>query len=413
MIYLEILNNNAVVAICREFLSNIRFKNEIMFVPEFSVTIPINYLRFFSGRASVKLHINGKVFYGLVFDHEIDKQKETITLNVAHIIYEWKFEEISTNLAIKDKNIGQMYSTLDFKYSTLWNIIYGNNAQNRNIDYVYSKQNKLDALDKTVELTNDLFWRVQFDGSKNLYIGTFGVQKDYRLSTKQSSEKNIRIIDEPVIDNSYENVVNMSTVYGTKSDNGMSSLSLREVYNDTSLQVSGFPVIIRKTGINNERKYTYANYPKLAPNNELEYAILDEESIALESGTIIEKSFSFDDINPFELDGEDISDNDRIKASKTVYDMAVKTLRNSRRSYTITLRTEELPNDIAPGDKIRLIYDNNILIQDDCSNYLKKVMKIDDWYYILSIDYDFDETGGETNTIKLGKYLKIERESGY
>lgn len=72
----------------------------------------------------------------------------------------------------------------------------------------------------------------------------------------------------------------------------MSSLSLREVYNDTSLQDPNFPVVIIRNNINNERDYNYIDYPKLAPNNQLEYAVIDTESVAMESGLFIEGTFA-------------------------------------------------------------------------------------------------------------------------
>lgn len=38
-------------------------------------------------------------------------------------------------------------------------------------------------------------------------------------------------------------------------------------------------------------------------------------------------------------------------------------------------------------------------------------MKMSDWYYILKIDYNFDETGLETNRLTLSKNLSIERKA--
>ena len=37
----------------------------------------------------------------------------------------------------------------------------------KRIDYVYSRQNKLEALTKTCELTDDIWWRVGFNFVEN------------------------------------------------------------------------------------------------------------------------------------------------------------------------------------------------------------------------------------------------------
>ena len=305
-----------------------------------------------------------------------------------------------------------IYNDTNFAYPG-WNIEWRDGAENRVIDYVYSRQNKLEALTATVELTDDLWWRVGFWNEKKIQIGKFGNLKPYIISKKKSGVTNIRMIQEPTIEPDLENVVNVATVYSDKSDGGMSSLTLREVYMDTSLQKSGFPVVILHSNVNNERDYHMyiSQFPQLAPNNEIEYAILDEESIALESGTLIEGTYSFNDLSPFQTEGKTISDAKRIQASKTVYDAVVKKLIQSRRSYDIILTTEHIPIDLLAGDKVRLIYDNKIWEQTACSNYWKKILSLNDEFYITHITYNIDEYGNEWCELTLTKWLKIERET--
>ena len=40
----------------------------------------------------------------------------------------------------------------------------------KRIDYVYSRQNKLEALTKTCELTDDIWWRVGFNFGRKLNL---------------------------------------------------------------------------------------------------------------------------------------------------------------------------------------------------------------------------------------------------
>lgn len=313
--------------------------------------------------------------------------------------------------SVADK-LEDIYNDKNFAYPG-WNIEFRNGAENRFIDYVYSKQNKLDALTETVELTDDLWWRVGFWDEKRVQIGTFGDEKPYVISTKPSGKTNIRLIQEPTIDPDLENVINATTVYSDKSDGGMSSLTLREVYMDKSLQKDGFPVVILHSNVNNERDYRMyiSQFPQIAPNNELEYAVLDEESIALESGTLIEGSFAFNDLSPFELDSKTITNDKRIKAAKTVYEATIKRLIQSRRSYDLKITTEHLPIDLLAGDKVKFIYDNSIWHLDACSNYWKKILSYNDWFYITHITYNIDEYGNEYCELTLTKWLKIERET--
>ncbi|MHC5215190.1 peptidoglycan amidohydrolase family protein [Enterococcus sp. LJL128] len=408
--FLEIISKGKVVKRVNKILNTLSWTNELMFVPDTRVDLPIEYAEFIEGHEEMKIFINHKVFHGIIIGYELDKEREIITVDLMHVISEWEYRQISTNLAAKNRTVNDLYSTLDFRYQG-WNIEYLQDSASRVIDYVYSRQNKLEGLTKTCELTDDLFWRVGFHFGRSLEIGVFGDKKPYTLSTKPSSDQNIRIITEPTIIHKFDNVINVATVYGEKSDSGMSSMSLREIQQDKSAQDSQFPVVILKKGVNNERDYDYVEFTKLAPNNELEYSVIDSESIALESGKVIEGSFSFNDLAPFNTDSEEITDEDRAKAAKTAYDAAVKKLKQARRSYQIELTTERLPADIEVGDKIRLLYDNQLLMIEECSNYMKKILSLDDWFYITRIDYIFDQSGVEHNRIVLEKFLKIDRES--
>lgn len=525
--------NGNLITRFKKILGALSFDNELMYAPQTQIQLPIDALDYFKGREEVKIFVNGKCFWGIVWDIEVDKVQEVITLDIRHVITEWQYRQISVNHAISDgtlnivykgdtvevnegndesisasgfttgletaktltasqiisraratawntsngdkvsvssvkvekKGDNDIYSTVtsitesgtyrvtfgtakstsvsieltvedkyEPEYSTLddpsvidnlsdiyddmnfaypgWQIDFQDGGDEV-IDYVYSRQNKLEALTQTMELTDDLFWRVGFINEKKVEVGTFGELKPYVLSVKPSGLTNIRIIEEPTIDYDFENVVNVATVYSDKSDSGMSSLTLREVYMNTSLQKSGFPVVILHANVNNERDYSayVSQYPKLAPNNEIEYAVLDEESIALESGTLIEGTYAFNDMSPFELDGKNVSDSKRIKAAQTVYERTIKRLIQSRRSYDLVVRTEEIPADLTVGDKIRFIYDNRIWNMDACSSYWKKILKLDDEFYITRIEYEIDETGVETNRLTLTKWLKIERDT--
>lgn len=315
-----------------------------------------------------------------------------------------------------------IYSDTNFAYPG-WQIDFQDDSATRMIDYVYSRQNKLEALTETMELTDDLWWRVGLWNEKRVEIGRFGDIKPYTLSTKPSGKTNIRIIEEPTIDYDFENVVNVATVYSDKSDGGMSSLTLREAYMDEELlekgiieeriQKEGFPVVILHDNANNERDYSMyiSQYPTLAPNNEIEYAIIDEESVALEQGTVIEGTYAFNDLSPFEIESKKVNDAKRARAAKSVYDAVVKKLIQARRSHNVKVVTEPIPCDLEVGDRIRFLYDNRIFHLEACSSYWKKILSLSDLWYVTAITYNYDEYGNLTNELTLAKWLKVDRET--
>lgn len=315
-----------------------------------------------------------------------------------------------------------IYNDMNMAYPG-WQMDWQDDSGSRKIDYVYSRQNKLEALTQTMLITPDLFWRVGFTGEKVIEIGKFGEKKPYTISVKPSGKTNRRMITEPEITPDFENVINVATVYSEKSDGGMSTLTLREAYNDKELLEKGliteriqdddFPVVILHANVNNERNYSQyiSQYPKLAPNNETEYAIIDKESVALESGILIEGTFAFNDLGAFNTESRKITDKKRIQAARTVYNAGVRKLKEARRNYRFEVTVEQMPSDVNVGDKIRVLYDNKIWIQQACSNYFKKILHMDDYFYIEQMTWDIEANGKETNTLTLVKYLKTERET--
>lgn len=542
--YFEVYNKGKLIKRGTKTLEPISFDNELMLVPSATLVLPIEWIEYFDGWEEVKVFINDKCFWGIVWDIEEDKVNETVTVTLRHVISEWEWRQISVNHAISgidsngqlnivykgddvehnDENdetitaseftvllkrakkmsnadiisvavasawvtsngdkvavhvskiekqdedsenekwdtvsnihsegtyrvtfatakgtsvrvdatvekdgdesydtvtdatvvdkLMDIYTDMNFAYPG-WIVDIEDETGTEIIDYVYSRQNKLEALTQTMELTAESFWRVGFTNEKKVELGKFGEKKPYIFSLKPSGKTNIRIIEEPTIDYDFENVINVATVYSDKSDSGMSSLTLREVYNDKSLQKDGFPVVILHANVNNERDYrkyitTSSATSKIAPNAELEFAVLDERSIAAESGTIHEGTYSFNDMSPFELNGKKISDRKRIKAARTVYDRVIRRLKQARRSYNVMLTTEEIPADLNVGDRVRLLYDNRLWNIEACSSYWKKILSKSDWWFVTALTYDIDETGAETNQVTLSKFIRIDRET--
>ncbi len=105
-----------------------------------------------------------------------------------------------------------------------------------------------------------------------------------------------------------------------------------------------------------------------------------------------------------------ITNEDRIEAAKVAYKTAVKKLINSRRVYQVELTTTAIPADVNVGDKIRLDYDFDEYQLGSCSNYMKKLIALDDWWYITKLSRSWDRNGVEIGTLTLEKFLRIDRE---
>ena len=573
--YFEILEFGNVKKRFRLSLSNISMSNEMMSTPTIDIDGVAELLPYLRGRKEIRIYTENAIFYSNTQSVNVNTNTGVLSISCSHVIKEWEYRQVPTNYATKDKTIPQIYEDDEMKYSNEWIMSFDEKASQEVIDYVYSRQDKLSALTRTCELTPDLFWRVPLTRDKRIEVGVFGEKKNYTVSLRPSGKTNIHILEEPEINEDWSNVINLATVYANKSDSGMSSLSLREVYNDTSLQDPNFPVVIIRNNINNERDYNYIDYPKLAPNNQLEYAVIDTESVAMESGLFIEGTFAFDDLNPFSLeedveDGEEpvgsgnwspqafideyngqsidmdgvppeqpyqcvdtfkkcleiigypnpsraiggdgyawniwfnrqslgydayfdypstpqfgdwavfnkagdtpyshvamfvsdngngtaqffgqnqpqpyctvtsistanilgwlrvkpefwqgtynpesgngvknITDEDRIKCAKAVYDATIKKLVNARRKFQIQVKTEQLPKDLNVGDKIRFIYDMDIFHIEECSNYMRKLIEEDDWYYIVKMERNINADGTTTGELTLEKFLRVDRE---
>lgn len=309
--------------------------------------------------------------------------------------------------------------TKDINFAmTGWNIIYKDNSGKRLIDYVYSRMNKLEALTKTCELTEDLYWRTTLDGKLNVEIGKFGEKKEYVFSTLPEGRSNIKILDIPVVHNDYSKAVNVLSVYGDKSDSGASSLTLREIHDRPNLQNKKFPVYITRiaetNNVNNERDYSkyLAQVPIFAPNNDAEFAILDMEGIALNSGKVIYDSVGFNDIAAFNVDiGEgktlEITDEDRILAAQTAYQAGIKWLKNNRPSIRISFNTSKLPKDLLAGDMVLFRYGYDLFCDIEISNYWEKLLK-NEWWYVEEITRKYSGEL-ETGEVVLSKFLQITR----
>ena len=188
-------------------------------------TLQVDYsaVRTTYGTYSVKFYVT----------KEVEGEEKEISVSVDAIVA----GENSGDPTVAD-DLADIYADTNFAYPG-WVLNYSDHAKEQTINYVYSRQNKLEALTQTMELTEDLFWRVRFVESRELDISEFGDEKQYIISTKPSGPNNIAMVNAPTVEYDFEHVINVATVYSEKSDSGMSSMTLREVYDDPDAQIDG------------------------------------------------------------------------------------------------------------------------------------------------------------------------------
>ena len=107
--YFEIFKERKLIHRGNHILGGLSWSNELMYEPSLSLSLPITYREFFSGREEIKIFVNDKCFWGTVVGIEEDKDREVIDLDIQHIIYEWHYRQISVNNAIKDENINVIF----------------------------------------------------------------------------------------------------------------------------------------------------------------------------------------------------------------------------------------------------------------------------------------------------------------
>lgn len=413
-------NDNNFIIVCtdkngksqfvRDIIGGISWSIEANEIPSCSFTVPAYDADKFDGHMDCKVLIYEKIFDGIVKSIEINKENETANIELDHKVSEWDYRQIPVNYTVKNRTFPDVFSQSPFLYSTEWYMDFDAVAHTEKINYAFSRQGHLEALTKATSLTDSLWWRVGTRYDRYLEIGAFGEKKKYIISEHGQTDRHLKIIGNVTISKQFDNVYNVATVYGEKSDSSQASLTLREAYLDQQQQghdiIKGFPIVILNPTTNTEQKNYYTNITKIASNNTLEYAILDEFGINLEQGKLIEKTRGMNDIAPFEENGEQISDEERAKQSRIAYNATVKGLKTAgRRREEITVPIGELPCDLSVLDKIYFDYHNSVVLFDKCSRYCKKIYSASDDFYIIRIETNFDENLVETNVLVLSKEL--------
>lgn len=373
---------------------------DINTAPTFDVTLPIRYLNALRWKVEIVIEFDdGRLWHGILVSKEIDKKAETIQCNFDHVLSEWSLQCIPINVAKKKQLVSEIMKDKDIIYNkTDWTIAVQDDAT---VEYEFSRENKLEALEKIVGMTDNLSYRLLRDKDRVIQIGKFGEHKNL-LVTKDN------ILDGLTISDDATNIINYAVSLSDKTEGGATSVTLKEVHDDPTLQDPEFPVIITGNKINTQAPQIGFSFHEYAPNNVNEYAVLDETGIERENGDVYEGTFSTNDVQPIQEDGKTITNEDRIMASKMLYQKAIRKLRFSRRNLTYQFGLADLPVDINVGDKIKLVFKNNISYFEPCNVDIfntENVLDINDWFYITSIQRDQQSDGTDRYNLTVAQDL--------
>ena len=395
--------NGEIVKILNSFLGELTVSYELDQVPTTSITLPATEFEYFDRRNEVDIRINDFQFCGLVDRVTLDKDAETFNVELSHIVSEHSLESVPMNYGVKQNTIPNIYPSLATTPlgRDLWNYTYQGTAITTPIEYLYSRQNKLEGINATIEATEDVHWRVPICGCRDLEFGSFGENSGLAVGYWDKPTSNIDLIGGIEVFRDFRSTVNRAVVTSGNVGNGMGTMVLRDYLNGNLAQDPLFKISQNNTGVNTEEVYVDINAPEYAPNNEYEYYIDDLESIARENGQIYSSTFSYSDLYPIHDPTMPISNSDRLNAQKALYSRGKRHLIYSRRRDLLSMDTGAIPCTVNVGDRVLVSISNQLLENMPCGNAVRTVLAVKDNLVMTRIDKTFDANLMETNTITL------------
>lgn len=400
-----------------DFLGDFTLNYTIMGVPSVNLTFPVRYAKNINGNTHVHLVTDDFVYEGYVINKKTNYNDMTVSISTSHVVGRLSKRTLPTNVTVKARSVKSTIEQVmgywsgethkddllnDFK------IRYVDDYANQNlIEYEFSRETFLEFMTKVCEKTQNLYWRVSRYDPYQIEFGIFGRKRDILIN-----EYN-HLISLNDITEDYEDIVNVAVVMSDKSDSGASTLTLRDIFYNPKLMVKGFPVIKTGNKVNSQRTYDYPQIPIFAP--EIigdEFAMLDEEGIAQESGEFYWGTVTDNDTQSIAEENKEITDSDRIKATEQMYHTAIRKVKNSRRKVIYPISIEPFESkSFEVGDRVMFKLDIPLWELTNCSNYYEKVLKESDWFFITKIKDVFSVGNAHVQELELSKYMYSERDS--
>ncbi len=399
-----------------DFLGDFSVEFSLMEVPSIKLTLPIRYGKMMNGNTHIVIKTDDWVYRGYVGNKTNNFKDMTVSVDTSHVIGRLGKRTLPTNVTVKARSVVSTVEQAmgywkgeEHKDDLLneFRVKYLDDYAEKNlIEYEFSNETFLEFLTKVCEKTTALYWRVNRQDPYLIEFGIFGHKKDVLIN-----EYNYLISLDDIEEN-YEDVVNIAVAMSDKSDSGASSLTLRDIFHNPKFMLKGFPVIKTGNKVNSQRYYDYPQLPVFAP--EIigdEFAVMDEEGIALEAGELYWGTVTDNDTQSIADDNREITDGDRLRATEQLYRTAIRRLINSRRKIVYGITTEPLkPHILSVGDRVLFTLNEGVWELTACSKYYEKILKTSDWFYVTSITDDYSVGNAHTQKLKLSKFLYSDRD---
>ncbi|WP_242327813.1 phage tail tip lysozyme [Enterococcus avium] len=377
-VFVEIIQNGEVIFETDEIIGELDLSSiELNQVPSLNLKIPCDgSFDLYEGYKEINIYFHGHIFNGLIND--ADKVNGYYELDIVHALDEWRYVQTPMNRAFKQATLPQVLTDAQIGFNDDWAVVFDAEATRFKFDYVFSKMNKLEVLDRIKEFS-EFDWRVSLKSHRTLEIGVFGDKKEVYLSNEDECDATIFELNDTM---DFSNIYNVLSVTSDSGDATESKTTLREVYLSKSFK-KDFPVVITDYTANNEQKFYYTDITEIASNNSKEYMILDSKGIELNDNVVIEKTLSINDLSPITLDNEVISNEDRSVIVQQIYNQGVKELIRGRRRVDHTGRTSFMYG-VNVGDRVYVSYSPDV----DCGSCQSE---IEGWFYVNSLGFSVKE----------------------
>lgn len=394
-----------------DFLGDFALDFNLMEVPSIPITIPSKYAKLLTGTTQISLSSDDWNFIGTVYEKRTNHKSGTCTVNLTHIVGLLDKKNLPTNVTFKDSTVQEVVKKVKEYWKDAKNDLVNLmkfefvDKVERKIEYEFSQETVLQFLTKLCEKTQDMQWRIDKKDPFKVTFSAMGAKKEVMISPETY------LIDLGEVQESFQGVMNSAVVRSDKADAGASSLTLRDIFHDKKLMIEGFPVIKTDRPVNSQRHFDYPPLPVFATDmSEDEYAILDEEGIALEAGELYWGSITTNDTQAIAGENKEVSDEDRIKATVQMYKSAIRKMRASRRKVIYPVTTSPLPAGVQVGDKVKFVLGVDLVELTPCSKYYTKVLRANDWFYVNKMSYQYSTGNSLVLSLELSKFLSVDRE---
>ena len=399
-----------------DFLSDIQVQYGLMEVPSINLTLPLKYNKLLSGNSHIIIKTDDWKYEGYVGDKTSNYLTSTVEVKTSHVIGRLGKRTLPTNVTVKARSVvsaveqAMGYWSNEAHKDDLLNefkVKYLDDYAEKNLtEYEFSRETFLEFLTKVCEKTTSLYWRINRHDTYLIEFGIFGIKRDILIN-----EYNYLVSLDNVSEN-YEDTINIAVAMSDKSDSGASSLTLRDIFYNPKFMLEGFPVIKTGNKVNSQRSYDYPQLPVFAP--EIigdEFAILDEEGIALEAGELYWGTVTDNDTQSIAEDNKEITDADRLRATEQLYRTAIRRLKNSRRKILYTMTIEPLKkHTVQAGDRVLFTLNAGVWELTACSKYYEKVLKESNWFFVTKITDLYQVGSSHVQQLELSKYLYSDRD---